>query len=236
VAQQKQGRVQPTTQAKGVAINDERSLEAEADVMGSRAMQASGDSLQRMTASGSEAANHQSGTPTIQRLTIAYTAVDIMGGVDPNAFADQVVQYIVHARDAIPNQVKNDVDGFGDCPAAGTYKHHVPYAIMLARIKTLCEGETREDIVDWMTNSVVAVGVDPATFGIPNPLLGVAAFNTWLDSAIVAVCDWADNIFRGASTGDGGGTIIDNPTAPSAALTNRLTNAVNTLTGLGFWP
>ncbi|MDX6694435.1 MAG: hypothetical protein QOF02_2038 [Blastocatellia bacterium] len=39
VAQQKQGRVQPTTQAKGVAINDDRSLEAEADKMGHEAAQ-----------------------------------------------------------------------------------------------------------------------------------------------------------------------------------------------------
>lgn len=39
VAQQKQGRVKPTTQAKGVAINDDRGLEREADVMGAKAMQ-----------------------------------------------------------------------------------------------------------------------------------------------------------------------------------------------------
>jgi hypothetical protein len=39
VAQQKQGRVQPTTQAKGIAINDDVSLEHEADVMGAKAVQ-----------------------------------------------------------------------------------------------------------------------------------------------------------------------------------------------------
>jgi Domain of unknown function (DUF4157) len=37
VVQQHQGRVQPTTQAKGVAINDDSSLEREADVMGAKA-------------------------------------------------------------------------------------------------------------------------------------------------------------------------------------------------------
>jgi hypothetical protein len=36
VVQQKQGRVQPTVQAKGVAINDDVGLEREADVMGAR--------------------------------------------------------------------------------------------------------------------------------------------------------------------------------------------------------
>ncbi|TFH41368.1 MAG: DUF4157 domain-containing protein, partial [ANME-2 cluster archaeon] len=37
--QQMQGRVKPTMQAKGVVINDERALEHEADVMGTKAMQ-----------------------------------------------------------------------------------------------------------------------------------------------------------------------------------------------------
>lgn len=39
VIQQKQGRVKPTIQTKGVAINDDKSLEKEADVMGSKALQ-----------------------------------------------------------------------------------------------------------------------------------------------------------------------------------------------------
>lgn len=40
VVQQKQGRVQPTMQMKeGVAVNDDKSLESEADTMGAKAMQ-----------------------------------------------------------------------------------------------------------------------------------------------------------------------------------------------------
>lgn len=39
VVQQAQGRVQPTRQAKGVAINDDTGLETEADVMGAKATQ-----------------------------------------------------------------------------------------------------------------------------------------------------------------------------------------------------
>ena len=41
VVQQMQGRVRPTTQVEGVAINDDRALESEADVMGARARQRS---------------------------------------------------------------------------------------------------------------------------------------------------------------------------------------------------
>ncbi|MEL7004655.1 MAG: DUF4157 domain-containing protein [Bacteroidota bacterium] len=43
VAQQKQGRVKATTQAAGVAINDDKGLEKEADVMGAKAMQMKAD-------------------------------------------------------------------------------------------------------------------------------------------------------------------------------------------------
>jgi hypothetical protein len=39
IAQQKQGRVKPTLQAKGLDINDDHALETEADVMGRRAVQ-----------------------------------------------------------------------------------------------------------------------------------------------------------------------------------------------------
>ncbi len=39
VVQQRQGRVKPTAQAKGVAINDDHHLEKEADVMGAKALQ-----------------------------------------------------------------------------------------------------------------------------------------------------------------------------------------------------
>ncbi len=39
VAQQKQGRVKPTMQMNGVAVNDDKGLEREADVMGSKAVQ-----------------------------------------------------------------------------------------------------------------------------------------------------------------------------------------------------
>jgi hypothetical protein len=45
VAQQKQGRVQATTQMKGAGINDDMSLEKEADDMGAKAMSLPADSL-----------------------------------------------------------------------------------------------------------------------------------------------------------------------------------------------
>ncbi len=43
VVQQREGRVQPTTQAKGVPVNDDKGLEAEADSMGQKAAQFQAD-------------------------------------------------------------------------------------------------------------------------------------------------------------------------------------------------
>jgi hypothetical protein len=40
VVQQRQGRVVPTLQMAGTAVNDDAALEAEADTMGARALQA----------------------------------------------------------------------------------------------------------------------------------------------------------------------------------------------------
>ena len=48
IAQQKQGRVKPTMQVKGVAINDDTSLEREADVMGAKAVSAHAHQLRRV--------------------------------------------------------------------------------------------------------------------------------------------------------------------------------------------
>lgn len=51
VVQQRQGRVQPTTQMQGVGINDDHALESEADAMGARALGAAsaaqGEAAQR---------------------------------------------------------------------------------------------------------------------------------------------------------------------------------------------
>jgi hypothetical protein len=49
VVQQAQGRVKPTVQMKGGAVNDDANLEAEADRMGAKAMQFAGNPLQSLT-------------------------------------------------------------------------------------------------------------------------------------------------------------------------------------------
>lgn len=56
VVQQRQGRVQPTTQMQGVGINDDHALESEADAMGARALSTAtstqGEATQRIEDKG----------------------------------------------------------------------------------------------------------------------------------------------------------------------------------------
>jgi hypothetical protein len=76
VVQQKQGRVRPTLQAKGLPVNDDKKLESEADVMGQKAKQFGSASLQARKIGGTEGVE-KSGErpetsptyPTIQLLT-----------------------------------------------------------------------------------------------------------------------------------------------------------------------
>ncbi|MEN9865832.1 MAG: hypothetical protein RL748_1422, partial [Pseudomonadota bacterium] len=88
VVQQAQGRVQATTQMKGgVAVNDDKGLETEADVMGARALQL------KSKASGADHALPQtpgSSCAIVQRVPTALTAAAFDNGVPaytPGAFA-----------------------------------------------------------------------------------------------------------------------------------------------------
>jgi hypothetical protein len=229
VVQQAQGRVRSMQMKGGVPINDDASLEREAEVMGSRAAAAAKLKLDPEPLDPNQRRVVPAGL-VVQRFTVAYTAIDMdipplgapagAAGAAP-LFVDQVVQNITHARSAIPPLVKNAVDAFADAtPPLTTYNHHVGYQTILNLIIAVCEGEDRDAIESLMEARCVAVGVDPATFGI-DPMRCVADFNTWLDLVIVTICDWPNNIFRGAKTN----TEPDNPAAPTPALTARLAAA-----------
>lgn len=79
VVQQAQGRVKPTLQAKGVAINDDTSLEKEADAMGAKAHQA-GNKVRQSTSPGNTAANQlvSTGSP-VQRTIVGLKGEHLWG-------------------------------------------------------------------------------------------------------------------------------------------------------------
>lgn len=68
VAQQKQGKVQATTQLKGIAVNDDAALEKEADVMGAKAL-----TIDTQTQSAAPIQRFSISTPVLQG---AFTAGD----------------------------------------------------------------------------------------------------------------------------------------------------------------
>jgi hypothetical protein len=103
VAQQKQGRVKPTMQARGVAINDDTGLEREADVMGGKAEQ---HPAQRM-----ESSNPVGPTSTVYQR---YTDPPLKIVVDVDSVSGKILK------------VKNDVGGDIPFVFADTHKGNVP--------------------------------------------------------------------------------------------------------------
>jgi hypothetical protein len=65
-AQQRQGRVEATTQMNGVAVNDQPALEQEADIMGARAQHGDGETSHAVKDGASQTASNSS-TPVVQR-------------------------------------------------------------------------------------------------------------------------------------------------------------------------
>lgn len=87
--QQKQGRVQPTLQAKGVPVNDDAGLEKEADVMGAKAMQMkamNGFSFTRNTQGINGVAPIQGGFfDKIKKFFSSPKGTDAVGGIKAGA-------------------------------------------------------------------------------------------------------------------------------------------------------
>ena len=136
VVQQKQGRVEPTIQAKGIAINDDAGLEQEADVMGRCA-----DTVQRREAVGSPSSAGALRAPVIQRTITGSTTISIK----PWYTEKEAVEYIMEKavfyrrnldREAVRREVRKytgkqrsikitDLQGiaFSECKAVETSIH-----------------------------------------------------------------------------------------------------------------
>ncbi|BDD06453.1 eCIS core domain-containing protein [Aureibacter tunicatorum] len=112
VVQQKEGRVKPTKQLKGANINDDSTLEKEADVMGAKAMQMK---------------SNDSGSNTAQ--------------LKSNGSADKVVQRYAIAQDQLSNEIYNKSLN-GDFVVGLGYPNHELYindTSVLANLNTRIE-------------------------------------------------------------------------------------------------
>ena len=89
VAQQKQGRVEPTTQLKAATfINDDKGLEQEADVMGAKAMQVGSQNLAPLQAKSKEESTPNSSGIVQRKKTLAPLTGEVkgMGSLLKNTF------------------------------------------------------------------------------------------------------------------------------------------------------
>ena len=142
VAQQKQGRVKPTTQVKGAKVNDDKGLEKEADVMGAKAVSVQAKVKQLIPAKrksfGNSVAQLQqtdvclksatgtytiSGTPGTQAFTFRESSKgsDVLertqshpkGKVDYSAKAEKYLQKIKVIPKNATGVVFTDIDTYG---------------------------------------------------------------------------------------------------------------------------
>ena len=115
VVQQMQGRVKPTIQAKGFAINDNRSLETEADEMGARALSnASLESRLPSAQESSQSAQHL-GQPldTTQRLhSGAQVRQFVCGMGSPPSLDDVITKGTKSKPSDIADQIESGSDAF----------------------------------------------------------------------------------------------------------------------------
>jgi len=106
VVQQKQGRVKETTQLHGsMKINDDKSLEREADVMGSKALQ-----LSSLAKDSSGLSHIGTNTKAIQRKLVL-SNVEIVAGVDLDATVNGTYDNIIGNIDVINDNALLDALG-----------------------------------------------------------------------------------------------------------------------------
>lgn len=171
-------------------------------------------------------------------MTAAYDTIDL--GYPQNSsgrgWTNEIIFMIVHKRDSIPALVKFIVDNhFKDGDWDFSYKHYVPYTDIFEQIIGKIEGKkTRAETVAILTDLVG--NINPTyVFEEKSPLNCRVQFDSWLDEAIVALCDWGQNIFRARSEGDGNGTKIDKPLPPySPGLPVRLSDAYGRYSAVGL--
>jgi hypothetical protein len=142
VVQQRQGRVKPTMQAKGTAINDDQGLEQEADVMGARANQAGRQSLSMTEVSGSHAAT---GGPS---LAITQRRRDIAGRKRLNRQVTRAMRLIQAGGPVGNNATQAEVQAHDAAMNPG--QHHVMRVVR--RSNLIADLQQRK--LDHATNNI----------------------------------------------------------------------------------
>jgi hypothetical protein len=210
IVQQRQGRVQPTQNIGGTAVNDDPGLEQEADQMGSKATQLRAEPGTTMHP-GKRAAPSQTAGAVAQRLLVCYMRADLVFGEVRGAFEDEVIGQVIYQR-------PSDIHYTGtDGTNSGPIKHHVPYNwIVKNLIDNHIEGKSRKQAAVSLSLVLARLKIQPPA--LPREALA-ASYNAWVDEVVTSICDWQENLFRDQpSSGDHRGTAIDTPSTAAVAL------------------
>lgn len=125
--------------------------------------------------------------------------------VRSNAFDKSKMQNWVRKIDGEPlNEGKNWV-----------YNHYVPHSRIRDSIRDTILGNemTRTELLEWLIYITGELKIVPdIDLQQSRAEESRAAYDTWVDWAITAICDWKCNIFFGPGEGDHGGTSLDTPT------------------------
>ncbi|UOB59097.1 hypothetical protein MRS60_20175 [Burkholderia pyrrocinia] len=115
---------------------------------------------------------------------------------------DETIGNVVIDRPASnPSYTKTDGDN------SGSLKHYIPYNWIMKNIAdNHVIGQTRRTVVANVSGLLRRIGRQALHLPI-NP----ADFDTSIRDSVYAICDWEENLFRSASSGDGRGTRLDVP-------------------------
>jgi hypothetical protein len=228
VVQQRAGRVRNPF-GSGVAVVQDRGMEAEADRMGRQAASHKMPVQPKLKRSGVTPPALVGGRrETIQRMSLlSYAPVHNRPGTD-------VIAGLHHARVAMTGtetQLAAAYSGFATPAAApGFCKHYVAYDMVKTAVYNHLQGLTLSAAVNWLTTRVMRgartftngiwhynLGAQPAPV-IPNlgtvlaPLYSEATLNTEIDDFIKNLANDPQNLYyRANSSGDNGGTTLDTP-------------------------
>ena len=212
VVQQKQGRVKPTTQMKGrVDVNDDRGLEKEANMMGSKALSIMNEESVVKHSIPKQFKNDYNIESSEQRHVVQaqFTPQSRkhLGHDDPaTEWLDETIGNVVMERSNNMNYTKTDGDN------SGSIKHYVPYNWIMKNIADkYVIGYKRHTVVANLVGILKSLGLEMPGSYPENP----ADFDALIRDSVYLICDWEENLFKHlSSSGDGGGTKLDTPNDP----------------------
>lgn len=122
---------------------------------------------------------------------------------------DETIGNVVIDRPASnPPYSKTDGDN------SGSLKHYVPYNWIMKNIAdNHVIGRTRRAVVANVSGLLHRIGL-PALGQPTSP----ADFDTSIRDSVYAICDWEENLFKSASSGDARGTRLDVPNDPGVLV------------------